>query len=109
MFPPSFPAQALHYLETISPGPLLVQLLSALLGLSVFVLEEACSSVDGLSAAKVIAVRCNAVRDYLYVLRPVGIGCTAFLLKPVGSSWTAIFQAFLRNPFPTPKNDPAVV
>ena len=50
---PPFPAQALHYLETISPGPLLVQLLSSVLGLSVFILEEACASIDDMSAAKV--------------------------------------------------------
>lgn len=39
--------QALHYLETISPQSLLAQLLSALLGLSMFVLEEASSSHEG--------------------------------------------------------------
>lgn len=46
--------QALHFLETISPGPLLVQLLSALLGLSVFILEEAClgaGSLPGVEAS----------------------------------------------------------
>lgn len=43
----------MHYLETISPQPLLAQLLSALLGLSVFVLEEACSAGDSLPATQV--------------------------------------------------------
>lgn len=43
-----FTYQALHFLETISPGSLLVQLLSGLLGLSVFVLEEGCSGAGGL-------------------------------------------------------------
>lgn len=40
--------QALHFLETISPGALLTQLLSGLLGLSVFVLEEGCSGAGSL-------------------------------------------------------------
>eukprot|EP00752_Nemacystus_decipiens_P004283 g3912.t1 len=40
--------KALHFLETISPGSLLVQLLSGLLGLSIFVLEEGCSEAGSL-------------------------------------------------------------
>lgn len=52
-FPRLNRSQALLYLESISPQPLLVQLLSALLGLSIFVMEEACSSAKCLPVVKV--------------------------------------------------------
>eukprot|EP00903_Cladosiphon_okamuranus_P018811 g17303.t1 len=44
--------KALHFLETISPDSLLVQLLSGLLGLSVFILEEGCSGAGSLPAVQ---------------------------------------------------------